>query len=134
MKSLIATLTVMGMFLTSAAFAVDGSVELEVDAVSSLGDKLDLNVSGADFGSLAGSGVLHFARGGAIPLIIDSSEISAGAKGKVRIQLVDNSGGFIIVISLSGGLKVAVKDIPSGEKLAEFMLGRDELEIEIEIE
>ena len=33
MRSLIATLTVMGMFLTGAALAVDGSVEIEVDAL-----------------------------------------------------------------------------------------------------
>ncbi|MEE8112482.1 MAG: hypothetical protein V3T54_07085, partial [Acidobacteriota bacterium] len=45
-RSLIATLTVMGMFLTSAALAVNGSVEVEVEAESLLGDKLTLEVSG----------------------------------------------------------------------------------------
>ena len=134
MRSLIATLTIMGMFLTSSALAVNGSVEVEVDAESLLGDKLTLEVSGADFATLVGSGVLQSAGGGAIPLIIDSSEISAGDKGKVRIQLVDNSGAFIVVISLSGGIKVTVKDIPSEVKLADFRLDRDELEVEIEIE
>ncbi len=134
MRSLIATLTIMGMFLTSTALAVNGSVEIEVEAESLLGDKLTLEVSGPDFGTLAGSGILQSAGGGETPLIIDSSEISAGDKGKVRIQLVDNSGAFIIVISLSGGIKVTVKDIPGDVKLADFRLDRDELEVEIEIE
>ncbi len=133
MRSLIVTLAVMGMFLTSAALAADG-VELEVDAETILGDKLNLEVSGADFGSLAGSGEFQPAGWSAISLDIDSSEISAGAEGTVRIQLVDDRGEFIIVISLGGGIKVVVKDIPSGDKLADFKLGRDELEIEIEIE
>ncbi len=133
MRSLIATLTVMGMFLTGAALAVDGSVEIEVDAVSLLGDKLNLDVSGADFGSLAGSGEFQPAGWSAIPLNLVSSEISAGAEGTVRIQLVDDRGEFIIVISLGGGIKVVVKDIPSGDKLANFKLGKDELEVEIEI-
>lgn len=134
MRSLIVILAVVGMFLTSAVVAADGSVELEVDAETLLGDKLNLDVSGADFGSLVGSGEFKRAGWSAIPLNIVSSEISAGNEGTVRVQLVDDSEELIIVISLGGGIKVVVKDIPSGDKLANFKLGKDELEIEIEID
>ncbi len=135
MRSLIVTLTIMSMLLASVALAAGSSVEVEVDAETILDEKLDLEVSGADFGSLAGSGEFRPAGGWSeIPLNIVSSEISAGAEGNVRIQLVDDSGAFIIVISLGGGIKVVVKDIPSGDKLANFKLGKDGLEIEIEID
>ena len=138
MKRLIAKLTVMGMFLTSAALADDGSVEIDIDAENELGDELDLEVSGADFGSRTGSGELQLAGWSAIPLNIDSSEISVGggAKMRIRIRLTDTSGEFVIVIGLSGVPKAVVQDIAGGGevKLAEFFLDTDKLEVEIEIE
>ena len=147
MRSLIVTLAVVGMFLTSAALATvpmvqnpggasadNSGVELEVEAATTLGDRLELEVSGVDFFSLLGWGEFQPAGGSAIRLSIVSSEISAGDEGNVRIQLVDDSAEIIIVISLGGGIKVKVKDIPSGNKLANFKLGKDDLEVEIEIE
>ena len=131
MKSLIATLTVMGMFLTNAALADDGPVEISIEAENIFGDELDIEVSGADFGSLAGSGEFQLAGWGAILLNIVSSEISPGMMGTVRIRLFDSSG-FVVVIGLSGVPKIGVLD--GSVKLADFFLGTDELEVEIEME
>ena len=139
MKPLIDTLIlfVAGMFLMTVALAddPDGSagVEIDLEAANIFGDELDLQVSGADFSSLTGSGEFQHASWG--PLNIDSSEISAGMMGNVRILLTDTSAELRIVIRLSGVPRIVVQDISSGvDILAEFLLGTDELGIEIEIE